>query len=148
MRRSDDLWDRYPKPIKSFSNALMMLLVFVIALLPILIMIATGADRSVIGRFIVRTLGVTVLGIVGWHSIRARRWAKGRGLDSKSIQKIMSLPSPDSRFWKRPDIQRLLLPPGGAIAAIDSVSQTPTGYLQALSDAAHKLDGPRRDIAG
>ncbi len=24
----------------------------------------------------------------------------------------------------------------------------PTGYLQALSDAAHKLDGPRRDIAG
>ena len=148
LRRSDDLWDRYPKPIKSFSNAYAMVLVFGIALPPILIRIATGADFSVTGKFIGRTLSVTVLAILGWNGVRLWRWAKGLGLDSKSIQKLMGLPPPDSWFWKRPDIQRLLLPPGGEIAAVDSVSRTPTGYLQALSDAAHKLDGPRRDIAG
>ena len=148
MRRSDDLWDRYPKPIKSHFKAFTMLMVVGIASPPILIRIATGADFSGIGKFIVRTLGATVLGIMGWNAFRLWRWAKGLELDSESIQKLMACPSPDSRFWKRPDIQKLLLPPGGAMAAVDSVSQTPTGYLQALTDAAHRFDGPRRDLAG
>ncbi len=79
MRRSDDLWDRYPKPIKSYFNAFIMFMVYAIAFLPVvLIRIAIGADFSGIGEFIIRTLGATVVGILAWNAFRLWRWAKAQ----------------------------------------------------------------------
>ena len=53
-----------------------------------------------------------------------------------------------TQFWTKPHTGNLLLPQASDVApSVESVAQTPTGYLQALSDAAHKLNGLRCDIA-
>lgn len=143
LRRPDDLWDRYPKEVKRQLTSMLHVVIAAVAAMLLLF------GRPV--QLPPRTVLVVLLlfgGRWGWNIIRQWRWARRLGLDRWSAGQLIDPPPPTSSFWKRPGIQRLLLPPGGAIAAVDSVSQTPTGYLQALSDAAHKLDGPRRDIAG
>ena len=143
LRRPDDLWDRYPKEVKRQLTSMLHLLIAGVAAMLLLF------GRPV--QLPPRTVLVVLLlfgGRWGWNIIRQWRWARRLGLDTWSAVQLIDPPPPTSSFWKKPEIQRLLLPPGGAIAAVDSVSQTPTGFLQALSDAAHNLDDSRRDIAG
>ena len=85
----------------------------------------------------------------GWHLIRALLWARRLGFYSEDIWEFMTFPPPNSEFWRRPEIQQLLLPPDGALAPVDSVFPN-TNWLRAspVSDAALRLDGPQRDIAG
>ena len=137
LRRPDDLWDRYPKEVKRTLTSMLHVMIAAAAML-----LPFGTPRT--GLVVPLLFG----GRWGWNIIRQWRWARRLGLDTWSAVQLIDPPPPTSSFWKKPEIQRLLLPPGGAIAAVDSVSQTPTGFLQALSDAAHNLDDSRRDIAG
>ncbi len=76
---------------------------------------------------------------------RLYRQAKAAGLDKSDARRLFSPPPPRAAFWQQSEVQKFLLPPEGVLSILEeAVPQTPTGYLQALSQAAKAFDGPRK----
>ena len=76
---------------------------------------------------------------------RIYRQARAAGLDKSDARRLFSPPPLRSTFWQKPEVQKLLLPPEGALPTFEeAVPQTPTGYLQALSETAGAFDGPKK----
>ena len=148
FRPPDDLWDRYPNEVKKVLDSASYSMIPFLAFFAVFLAELFAESLSLNHLFIGLALVAPFYARWGWHLIRALLWARRLGFDSEDIGEFMTFPPPNSEFWRRPEIQQLLLPPDGALAPVDSVSQTPTGYVQALSDAALRLDGPQRDIAG
>ena len=79
-----------------------------------------------------------------WNMGRLYRQARAAGLDKSDARRLFSPPPPRSTFWQKSEVQKLLLPREGILPILkEAVPQTPTGYLQALSQAAKAFEGPK-----
>jgi hypothetical protein len=91
---------------------------------------------------------VPILGGFVPSLFRINRWAKSVGLSSADLSKLYDA-SDASPIWKKPHIQRLLLPtPDQREAVAPSAPKTPEEHVNALSGAARLLDGVAGQVAG
>jgi len=142
LRRTADLWERYPSALKSIHKwfGAFVLGVNVAPWLSVLFYL--------IYPDAIWALGPTLVGLGAgtfWNMGRLYRQARAAGLGTRDARRLFYPPPPHSPFWQKSEAQRVLLPPEGLLPIPEeAVPHTPTGYLQALSQAAKTVDGPRK----
>ena len=144
LRRADALWPRLPVALRRVRTAIVAMLPLALGLaLAELRWLAPG-DPAVkqLWQTIARWLGGTWL--VGTYALAAGGvvWARRRGLAWDDAWKIALTEKldPSRRFWRRPHIAALLLPPPSrAVPARPAEPRSPEEYAQAIRDLVDHL---------
>jgi hypothetical protein len=148
LRAPDDLWDRLPVPLRRVLEAYGPFLGTAALVLPLVArtLFEPTWDLIRLIALVVAPTAVT-LSLFFWRVLQLERWARRIGLRQADISQLMS-PHVSTPFWKKPHIQKLLLPSGeNPDAAPRRLPDTPAGIVDALIAAAGELDGPERQLA-
>jgi hypothetical protein len=151
LRRPGDVWDRLPRTVRTvratFTASAAGMVGFT---LPMIILSATWWGMGQVSRAqaINRILIAPVSGIIGvafFVSIAMTfPWRKRFGLSNLLTKRLLSEPSWNNPFWKRPEIARILEPVHGA--SKPSTSGTPAELVAAINRAAMALPDPLRVV--
>ena len=150
FRRDDDLWDRLPEPLRRFRTAYLPALGGMLLALPVFLRAGWGAASLWwlnVGMSVVMIPALGAAGVLGWRGFQLHRWGKRRGLTVGEISKLME-GDDAAPIWKRPHIQKLLLPRGATLAGMPAAAPTsPAEQVEALIQADRTLDGPAKGLA-
>ena len=149
FRRPGDVWDQLPVPVRRTRQwmsgaALSAMGVF----LPVIVLALTlglrnVAEPRVLGPLILGGVGgmLGVLGIMFGCIAYAMRWGTRMGLASHDRDKLLTEPTWTQRFWRRPDIARLL---GVGSTRRQERLETPTDIVAALERVEADIGEPWR----
>ena len=154
LRRPGDVWDRLPKPVRVVRNVNatltgMMLGVAMPALFRFIRLWNDGKLAQAHGseRLYLAVLTLAVGGMIGTLAMIVP-WAKRFAITRISATRLISEPTWNNPFWRRPEIAAILTPPqnsGRQSAA--TTPQTPVELVAAIDRAALALPDPLR-VAG
>ncbi len=146
LRGRYDLWDRLPEAVRQVRVMLMPLGGIVLLLLPVLLGAHPWPGR-VVGLPLLNGLLWCCLGVFFWRVFRLHRWGRRMGLQAPEINRLVR-EGDASPLWKKPHIQKLLLPVGAVPqVAPGKAPKTPAEYVEALLHTARGLEGPPRPLA-
>jgi serine/threonine-protein kinase len=152
LRRRGSVWDRLPAvvrrarswPLVIFGYA--FVLTFGLKLLWDLVSwrLFPGSFHLGMLAFIVASLGILLAAWPGLMS-RAVRELEARGLDRPEARRVaFTVPAGRLGFWRRPHIDAVLAPAGGA--ASSRRADSPHDQLQSILRSADGLSGPLRAL--
>jgi hypothetical protein len=156
LRRAGDVWDRLPRPFRTWR---VLATVAALTLIPwiALTMYVQGPRVAQAHPDVQQTLaaeltaswilvGVAALA-AGLSQIPCARMVRSRGFDTYTLRRVANAllvgPTSNRALWKRPELSRLLLP---VRAPGPPEPQTASEYLSAISRAAGRLAGARREL--
>jgi hypothetical protein len=149
-RPPGDVWDRLPALLRKLRGvrAAGYLVTYTVTLTIIGIL---GARRpflsGVLGTAVMALLIgqlATVLSLFLGAAFVVERWGRRRGLSTEESAALITRPTTDRAFWRRPPFAALL---SGAAArpALGAEPQSPADFVRAIADAAGQLTGPVRE---
>ena len=151
LRAPNDLWYRLPSVLRHYRIFIVGGFIAMLLGLPVFLRAGLGSPSllwlSVILPATGLGLGVPVIGGLLVSLYRLDRWAKRVGLKTRELAKLFEAADTNA-IWKKPHIQKLLLPPPGEPEpAALSAPKTPEEHLNAMSDAARSLEGAAGQVA-
>jgi hypothetical protein len=135
-RRPWDIWRRLPPAVRRIRTGYGLLLLLAFAVLPL--GIRTDTTVLLITEVVVFYLAAAL-------AIATAIWASRRKIPNNAdLRSLIFRPTANPRFWKRPQMAKLLLPlhPARATAAPAS----PAEYVRHLTDAVQRLTGEPREL--
>lgn len=150
LRSSDDNWDRLPQVVRRARVALTAFIGTGVLALPVILRSGLGPPDLFwihgVTRFVMAIV-FSAAGVWVWHSSRAFRWLRRTSLTRLDREKFLTATEHDTKFWNQPHIQKLLVPaPATGARAGAQSPQTPRDYVAALTEVAHLMGGPEREI--
>jgi hypothetical protein len=150
-RAPDDFWQRLPSVVKHYRIAIVAGLAALLAVMPVFLRAGLGSPSlfwlTVVLPGATLGLGVPAIGGVSGTMYRLVRWAKRAGLSRAELGKLFEA-TDSNPIWKKPNIQRLLLPlPGAEGESALSAPKTPEEHVNAISGAARLLEGGAGQVA-
>jgi predicted Ser/Thr protein kinase len=144
LRGPGDVWDRLPRATRRLRillevivamGILEVLLVFALLGVPAETLHDEARARMVAG---LTTLALAALPVglalgLAWYNL-GKSWALRRGLDAMDGYRLVLEPTSGSRFWKRPQIARLL-----ARGDVRPAPRSPADHMAAIEQAARAL---------
>jgi serine/threonine protein kinase len=135
-RRPWDIWRRLPPAVQRFRAGYGLLLLLALAALPL--GIRTDTTLFLITEGVLFYLVTTLM-------ITTAVWASRRRMPNNAdLRSLMFRSTANPRFWKRPQMAKLLLPLNPARAA--AAPSSPAGCVRHLTDAVQRLTGEPREL--
>jgi hypothetical protein len=150
-RAPDDFWQRLPTVLKHYRISMVAGFAAMMGAMPVFLRAGLGTPSlfwlTAVLPGAALGLGVPTIGAVFVTMYRLKRWAKSAGVSSAEFGKLLEA-TDSNPIWKKPRIQRLLLPlPGEARDPELSSPKTPEEHVNAISGAARLLDGGAGQVA-
>ncbi|MDH5805462.1 MAG: serine/threonine protein kinase, partial [Gemmatimonadota bacterium] len=148
-RHKDDLWDRLPKPFKTHQRALAICVAGMLLTTDLMFFQELFGWEGVSFYFLMTPLVLASWAVPVVSGTRFWRWLRKNNISAKHRRLFLldGTPGFGSRFWKKPEIQRILLPAETSGSQAFGRPAEPKGYLRSLKESADQLTGPEADLA-
>ena len=146
LRPTSDVWSRLPRIHKAYLAATTTVLVTAILGAPI-IALNLSVDDPVGSAF--RSVALTVMftTMVPMFALflALRVWSRRRGIENEVFQRLITAPDSSSRFWKRPEIMRLL-DKDATPTVFGRIPQSSEEYLDAIIEVGRRVTAPAKSV--
>ena len=119
-RRSGDVWDRLPAPIRAFRGQTLPMFAAMVPFVNLVLFVMRpswlGAHPAFLNaghmKWPVLAVAGTLYGSMLYHIFKVRRWRIENGISRNDTMRMMTESTLARSFWARPHIHALLGPPG------------------------------------